>query len=638
MAILPLQLARVSNNLRASVSQNQISRTQEALLKIQNELSTGKRLNAPSDDPGDSAIVQQLRKTLEKRESYATNLRHAGSQLSEVDSTLSDLTRLVEQAQTIASANVGSDVTPDARASAAAVVKSIYNQVLSISNKQFDGSYLFGGDRATTAPFAETIGGVQFVGSSRTLTNAFDNSAVASFQVDGATVFNALSSRVEGTGDLTPGLTASTLVSDLRGTTGDGVQLGSIRVGNGTDTMLIDLAGVDNIADIADRINASGLTGVTASLTSAGLTLTPAGSEQISVNDLNGGSTARDLGILQAAPLAAGVSLVGSSVGPRISSLTALTDLLGGSGLDVSSGMTIKNGETTRTLDFTGDVTVEDFLNTINSAGVGVTASINVAGTGINIFNNTEGTQMTIAEAGGSLATTLGVRTFSATSPLTELNGGAGVRTVDGADLRVTRKDGSSFTVDLTNLSTVQDVLDAINTADGGAGVTASFGTTGNGIVLTDTTGGPGTLSVTAENFSNALIDLGLTTSEVAGEIAGTDVNPVEASGLFANLKSLISSLESSDQASITSAAEGLTGDYDRVVRIRGETGARVQEIESRQNRMEDQNIATKALLSSLEDVDMAEAITRFQTLQTALEAVLATTGRTLGTSLLDYL
>src|SRR6185503_20764114 len=116
MAILPLQLARVSNTLRTNVATGTISRTQQDLLNVQNELSSGKRLNSPSDDPGASAIAQQLRKTLEQRQAYADNIKQAGDQLGEVDSTMADLTDLLRQAQQIASANVGSDVTADQRA------------------------------------------------------------------------------------------------------------------------------------------------------------------------------------------------------------------------------------------------------------------------------------------------------------------------------------------------------------------------------------------------------------------------------------------------------------------------------------------------------------------------------------------
>src|SRR5688572_2328892 len=131
MAILPLQLARVSNNMRAGIAQQRIAATQNALLKVQNELSSGKRLNAPSDDPGDSAVVLQLRKTLEQRLAYSDNLTRAASHLGEVDSTLGDVTSLLQEAQSIASANVGSDVTPEQRAGAAAIVENLCSQMLS---------------------------------------------------------------------------------------------------------------------------------------------------------------------------------------------------------------------------------------------------------------------------------------------------------------------------------------------------------------------------------------------------------------------------------------------------------------------------------------------------------------------------
>src|SRR5882724_10198648 len=98
MAILPLQLARVSNLLRTNVATQALSRTQEELLKAQNELSTGKKLNAPSDDPGASAIAQQIRKTLEQRQSFSENLKQAGNQLSQVDTSLGDLSDLLNQA------------------------------------------------------------------------------------------------------------------------------------------------------------------------------------------------------------------------------------------------------------------------------------------------------------------------------------------------------------------------------------------------------------------------------------------------------------------------------------------------------------------------------------------------------------
>src|SRR5689334_12829319 len=124
MDLPSVQISRVSNLLRSSVSQRTIADTQRQLLDVQNQLSTGKRLNEPSDDPVDASTALQLRKTLEQRVAYADNLKAAGSQLSEVDSSLSDLNDLLQQAQSIASKDVNADVSAEQRKADAAVVQA----------------------------------------------------------------------------------------------------------------------------------------------------------------------------------------------------------------------------------------------------------------------------------------------------------------------------------------------------------------------------------------------------------------------------------------------------------------------------------------------------------------------------------
>ena len=641
MAILPTQLARVSNRLRSNVAQGQIALTQRRLLETQNELTTGKRINVVSDDPGNAAIVQQLQKTLEQRQAFLTNLTRAKNHLSEVDSTLADLNDLLQRAQEIASANVGSDVPPDQRAGAAAVVESIYGEALTLANKQFEGVFLFGGDRSTDAPFVTTSGGIRFVGSENIPHNAFDESAELPFMVNGAEVFGALSTRVRGRTDLSPALTNSTPLGALKGATGNGVRPGFIAISNGASTATIDLRSADNVGDILNAINSSGVGNVTASIGPAGNIVLNAGpADNITVAESGGGTLAADLGLLTPVGGGAGAQVVGASIGPSVTPLTLLSSLRNGAGIDQAGGLTITNGGATVNIDVSSAVTVEDLLNAVNGSGADVLARINAAGTGIDIVNSTQGTRLSIGEDGGTTAADLGARSFDAASLLSDFNEGRGVRIAAGADFRITRSDGTTFDVDLiAATTTVQDVIDAINAASGGAGVTASLAVTGNGIVLTDTAGGAGTLALTPLNFSDAAADLGLTASPATGNvITGADANQVAAAGVFANLAGLREALAANDQSGITAAAEGLAADYARSTRIRGETGARVQGLESRQSRLEDQDLATKALLSTLSDTDMADAVARFQTLQTALQASLQTTARVLDLSLLDFL
>jgi flagellar hook-associated protein 3 FlgL len=456
---------------------------------------------------------------------------------------------------------------------------------------------------------------------------------------------------VKGTADLSPQLAAGTRLSELNGATGDGVRPGLIQIGNGTTTAVVDLSNAGTVGDVVNAINAAGVGGITATAgPGAGLTIAGTAGDNITITDVGGGTTAADLGIRRPVGAGPGAPLNGASTGPRVTPMTRLTDLRGGAGIDLANGLAIRNGADSATVVLTSPplrspATVEDLLNAVNGSDTGVLARINDAGTGIDIVNPNQGAEMSIGENGGTTAAELGVRSFTAATPLSELNGGRGVHTAGGDDFSVTRTDGTSFTVDVDGAVNVQDVIDRFNAADTQSGtqparVVASLAPVGNGIMLTDSAGGAGAVALTPLNFSDAVKDLGLSPAPTAGgtTIVGTDVNPVAPQGIFGHLAKLRDALEANDTAGITATAEGLQADHDRVVRIRGVTGARVQELESRHERLEDQNVATQALLSELADTDFTKAITRFQTLQTALQGTLQTAGRAMNLSLLDFL
>ena len=74
----------------------------------------------------------------------------------------------------------------------------------------------------------EEGGGVKFVGSTNVLENQYDENSTLSFMVDGDGVFGALSTRVQGTVDLSPAMSLTTRLADLKGANGDGVHLATV--------------------------------------------------------------------------------------------------------------------------------------------------------------------------------------------------------------------------------------------------------------------------------------------------------------------------------------------------------------------------------------------------------------------------
>jgi flagellar hook-associated protein 3 FlgL len=639
MSIQGVSTSRVTQLMQSNSILNQINTTESQLQTTQNQLSTGHRISQPGDDPGAAAIVMQLNRTLDQQTTYQSNLAASQSQLSQVDSSLGSLNTLLIQANSIASQNVGSEVSASQRQSAATIIESIYSQTLSLGNTQFEGQYVFGGDKSDNPPFVTANGGVQFVGSDQILCGAADVNTTLPFQVTASSVFGALSSRVSGSVDLTPNATAATRIIDLQGATNQGVQLGTIQISNGTTTAQVDLSHADNVQDVVDSINKAAVGGITASISGNHLVLSAGPSDDITVTDIGGGSTAATLGIAQSAGAGVGVNLTGASLHPAVTVLTPISALKNGASIDTTHGFTITNGGTSATISLTGVTTVGDLINKINNSGTHVQAQINAAGNGIDILNPIQGTQMSIAENGGTTASDLGIRSFAPATQLSELNEGRGIGLgTGGPDMQITRSDGTTFGVSLAGAKTVQDVISAINTADSGGGVTASFATTGNGIVLTDTAGGAGTMSIAPQNFSTAVKDLGLDGAVSGNVITGKDVDSVETQGVFADLAKLRDALNNNDQQAITAAAEALQKDQSNSTDVRGQAGALVQQLQSRQDTLSSQQIATKAMISQLQDADYATTITQFTQLQTALQATLMTAAKTMSLSLLNFL
>lgn len=235
------------------------------------------------------------------------------------------------------------------------------------------------------------------------------------------------------------------------------------------------------------------------------------------------------------APVGAGTLSI--KQGGFVTSDTSLDLLNGGDGVARGKIRITDRSGTSTVVDLSAARTVGDVLKSINENGVAaVTAS--VAGDALVITDHTGQTTANLAVqevAAGTTAAGLGlvgsvaanVRTgsdvlrLSTDSKLANLNDGLGVRrhgTQD--DLRITLKDGSTIDVNLATAKTVQDVLTAINSNSQNSGnLTASISGDGDKLLLTDSSGGGGTLNVAALNGSKAAQDLGILGNEQAGGV-----------------------------------------------------------------------------------------------------------------------
>ncbi|MCP4247619.1 MAG: hypothetical protein GY778_11270 [bacterium] len=642
MALSPINTARVSFNQQTATLLESLRRSSLDMLLQQNHLSSGHAFEAPSEDPAGAAQVLSLDEALGRQDQILENLRHAADTLNASDGVVSEVQTLLTDAQAIASQNVGSLVSADERAAAAELIADIVEQLVLAGNRQFGGSYLFAGRDTQNAPFESILGGVAFYGDDGDVLARVAELDDEPINLTGDQVFGTLTGGVDSNVDLTPRLTADTRIEDVLGALGERLRLGTLVIARdgATDRTVVDLSEADTMGDVVDLINDGGGGLVTAALTDSGVTLTPLGGA-VTVTDSGTGTLAAGLGVLSESATTAAIGGIG--LRRLLSTTTAIADLIGGAGIDLTGPVVIRNGQKTATLDFSTAETVQDVLNKINNAGLSVRAEFNADRSAIDVVNLVSGASLSIADAGGTTAQELGLRTFDQGVLVADLNAGRGIETVEGKDdIRITAADGTSVDVNLDGFETVGEMIDAINTAaaDAGVAVTVGLAPGSSGLQFEDTSGGTGALSVTRLNLSYALDDLGLGEAVDAGDgtLTGDDIGVARTSGVLTAMIELEAALLRDDDRGITAAAGRIDEALEQINRAAGVLGARAKAMESRRGQTENAVSATQQLLSSVRDVDFAEAVTVFQQTQTALQATLLTGSRSMSVSLMNFL
>jgi flagellin-like hook-associated protein FlgL len=642
MSISVGNLTRVSNSLRTFTALAQLQRNSLRVFQQEQYISGGTRLLSVGDDPVSAEKVARLSKSLETQEQILGNLNHADSYLSASDSAVGEISDLLTDAARIASEQAGSFQSAEERASQAVVIDGIIDQLMNLGNRQFQGLYLFGGRAVNTAPLGGALGRMTYVGDQGLRQTLVDPGFAQAFNVNAGDVFGVCTQVSGGYAHFSVQLGGDVRLSELKGATGAGVRLGRIQVTEGAVSFEVDFTGVETVNGLIAKFDAAAA-GAGSTLTlgispadGTALRVTNGGANAIQIQDGGQGTTAADLGIKKSA--AAGADINGDNLHRRMTLTTALSDLAAG-GIALTNGVTIVNGQRTATVTFTGANTVQDVLNRLNASGVGIRAKINAAADGIEIENLVAGTPLVIGENGGTDAETLGIRTLDASVSLSRLNQGRGIHPVDGSDFKITNANGVSFEVDLSSARTVGDVIAAIEAAStaAGAGISAGTSVGGAGLRLTGSAG-PGAITVEAVNMSPVAGELGIKKSGSATALEGDDVGQFYQAGLFSALYALRDALAADDSVGITLAGGAINEMQQHVAAMRGEVGARSRSVSQRVDQTQAAVEATRILVSGLQDIDFAEAVTKFQQAQTALQASLLTGSKVLNLSLLDFL
>ena len=407
----------------------------------------------------------------------------------------------------------------------------------------------------------------QLVGSQQTISRGFVDKDSTFIAPEGATLtFNRGEAKLE----------RKTLLSDLNG--GEGVKRGYVRVTDRAgDTAVIDLTTAVTVDDVVDAFNRATAINVIAEVDGDRIKLTDAtgqSSSRLIVQDVGDGVTASDLGLVAN-------SNSGTINGKSINTVgleTYISSLNDGNGLRAITGVADINitvaGGGSYDINLSNAVTLRDAIDTIETAtGGDVTVGFNSSKTGLRLTDNTGGGPdfavtaindskagldlgllgsdadangqieggRTVADLNSKLLRNLhgggGLAAFGgdpfialeATTPLADLLQSAGLTTAGTGlpDLEILPRDAqptdTPIGINLDNLTTVQDLIDEVDTATGGKVTLALDGQT---LVATDTTGGTGNLIIRDANGSNAAVELGIAIQAEVSEVVSNDLDP----------------------------------------------------------------------------------------------------------------
>jgi len=123
---------------------------EKRLLELQNKISSGKRINRPSDDPLGMERVLDYRKLLAQIKQYKKNLAYGETWLKDTESVLGSISDLLRRAKEIAVYQATGTSTAQTREIAAQEVKNLYDQIIQLANSKWKGNFIFAGYQTKT--------------------------------------------------------------------------------------------------------------------------------------------------------------------------------------------------------------------------------------------------------------------------------------------------------------------------------------------------------------------------------------------------------------------------------------------------------------------------------------------------------
>jgi flagellar hook-associated protein 3 FlgL len=144
---------RITDSSQASVLADRITINRLRMEQAQERISTGKRINRPSDDPFGAEAVLRLRTSQANVEQFQQIGVTVHDGLMSADTSLESYEQLLDRARSLLTQGSSDSTGQAGRDSIAVEIDSLRQSMLNIANATSNGRFSFGGTRQDVAPY-----------------------------------------------------------------------------------------------------------------------------------------------------------------------------------------------------------------------------------------------------------------------------------------------------------------------------------------------------------------------------------------------------------------------------------------------------------------------------------------------------
>lgn len=180
---------RVTYNAIANSILKNLSNNLTMLEKLQSQLSSGKKIIKPSDDPVSTSRIMELRSTLNTNSQYNRNIDFLETELNVADKALQNLSSAFSRIRSLAVRGSSDSLSQEDRDAIAGEVNQIIDYIVQIGNTDIGGRYIFGGYKTTSAPLERIDDTILYKGDNNTRQIEVSNSVIIEASPSGKSLF-----------------------------------------------------------------------------------------------------------------------------------------------------------------------------------------------------------------------------------------------------------------------------------------------------------------------------------------------------------------------------------------------------------------------------------------------------------------